>query len=69
MPDRSVETVSAWLEKHPSLDVVSRDGSSEYASVRIVDEIRRFGRYVSPDLVLRREPVLFQFGRYASPQC
>src|SRR5712692_4211167 len=32
LPDRSVETVSAWLEKHPSIDVVSRDGSSEYAS-------------------------------------
>jgi transposase len=32
LPDRSVETVSAWLLKHPSIDVVSRDGSSEYAS-------------------------------------
>jgi transposase len=32
LPDRSVETVSAWLKKHPSIDVVSRDGSSEYAS-------------------------------------
>src|SRR6266487_3117076 len=32
LPDRSVETVSAWLKKHPSLDIVSRDGSSEYAS-------------------------------------
>jgi transposase len=32
LPDRSVETVSAWLKKHPSLTVVSRDGSSEYAS-------------------------------------
>jgi transposase len=32
LPDRSVETVSAWLLKHPSITVVSRDGSSEYAS-------------------------------------
>ena len=32
LPDRSVETVSAWLLKHPSIDVVSRDGSSEYAT-------------------------------------
>jgi transposase len=32
LPDRSVETVSAWLLKHPSIDVVSRDGSAEYAS-------------------------------------
>jgi transposase len=32
LPDRSVEIVSAWLKKHPSIQVVSRDGSSEYAS-------------------------------------
>jgi len=32
LPDRSVETVSAWLKKYPSIDIVSRDGSSEYAS-------------------------------------
>ena len=32
LPDRAVSTVSAWLQKHPSIDVVSRDGSSEYAS-------------------------------------
>jgi len=32
LPDRTVETVSAWLLKHPSITVVSRDGSSEYAS-------------------------------------
>lgn len=32
LPDRSVKTVSAWLLKHPSIKVVSRDGSSEYAS-------------------------------------
>ena|SRR5436305_5478631 len=32
LPDRSVETVEAWLKKHPSIAVVSRDGSAEYAS-------------------------------------
>jgi transposase len=32
LPDRSVESVSAWLKKHPSIDTISRDGSSEYAS-------------------------------------
>src|SRR5438105_8476483 len=32
LPDRKVSTVEAWLKKHPSIDVVSRDGSSEYAS-------------------------------------
>lgn len=32
LPDRSVESVEAWLKQHPSIRVVSRDGSSEYAS-------------------------------------
>jgi transposase len=32
LPDRSVETVSAWLLKHPSIDVGRFDGSSEYAT-------------------------------------
>jgi len=32
LPDREVSTVEAWLKKHPSIDTVSRDGSSEYAS-------------------------------------
>src|SRR5437764_15249884 len=32
MPNRTVETVSAWLKKHPTIDTISRDGSSEYAS-------------------------------------
>jgi transposase len=32
LPDRSVETVSAWFEKHPSVEVVSRDRTSEYAA-------------------------------------
>jgi transposase len=32
LPDRSVETVSAWFVAHPSVEVVSRDRSSEYAA-------------------------------------
>jgi transposase len=32
LPDRSVETVSAWLQAHPHVEMVSRDGSSEYTS-------------------------------------
>ena len=32
LADRKVSTVEAWLKKHPSIDIVSRDGSSEYAS-------------------------------------
>ena len=32
LPDRTVETVSAWLKEQPTINTVSRDGSSEYAS-------------------------------------
>jgi len=32
LPDRRAETVSAWLQAHPQIDIVSRDGSGEYAS-------------------------------------
>jgi transposase len=32
LPDRSVETVEAWLKEHPSVAVGRFDGSSEYAS-------------------------------------
>ena len=32
LPDRSVETVSAWFEEHPQVEIACRDGSSEYAS-------------------------------------
>jgi transposase len=32
LADRSVETVSAWFQAHPHVEIVSRDGSSEYAS-------------------------------------
>lgn len=32
LPDRTTETVSAWLRARPSVDTVSRDGSKEYAA-------------------------------------
>jgi transposase len=32
MPDREVKTVSAWFEQHPTVEIVSRDRSSEYAA-------------------------------------
>jgi transposase len=32
LADRSVESVSAWFQAHPHVKMVSRDGSSEYAS-------------------------------------
>jgi DNA-binding NarL/FixJ family response regulator len=32
LADRSVETVSAWFQKHSSVEIVSRDRSSEYAA-------------------------------------
>jgi transposase len=32
LPDRSVETVSAWLSERPQIDIVSRDGSTDYAA-------------------------------------
>ena len=32
LPDRSMESVAAWFEAHPSIELISRDGSAEYAS-------------------------------------
>jgi transposase len=32
LADRSVQTVSAWFKKRPSVEIVSRDRSSEYAA-------------------------------------
>jgi len=32
LADRAVETVSAWFQKHPSVEIVSRDRSSQYAA-------------------------------------
>jgi hypothetical protein len=35
LPDRSVETVAAWFRKHPEIELISRDGSSEYAAAAL----------------------------------
>ena len=32
LPDRSGETVSQWLQSHPSIEIISRDRASEYAT-------------------------------------
>lgn len=32
LPDRTVETVSAWLAAHPEIDLISRDRASDYAT-------------------------------------
>jgi transposase len=32
LPDREVKTVSEWFEKHPTVEIVSRDRSPEYAT-------------------------------------
>lgn len=32
LPDRTVETVSAWLAAHPEITVISRDRASDYAT-------------------------------------
>ena len=32
LPDRSTETVEAWLRAHPEVDIVSRDRGGEYAA-------------------------------------
>jgi transposase len=35
LPNRTVETVAAWFSAHPSIELMSRDGSSEYASAAL----------------------------------
>jgi len=32
LPDRAVETVAAWFKKYPSIEVISRDRSPEFAA-------------------------------------
>ncbi len=62
LPDRSVETVSAWLKKYPSIALVSRDGSSEYASAikkgapqaRQVSDRWHLGQCNRPSVLARR---------------
>ena len=41
LPDREAETSAAWMRKPLDLMAVSRDRGGEYASVRIVDKLRR----------------------------
>ena len=53
LPDRSQQTVIQWLKRYPTINIVARDRSK----VRIVDTVRRFGREVSPQLVLDRKTV------------
>lgn len=36
LPDRSVATVAAWLTAHPTIDVISRDRASDYATAATV---------------------------------
>jgi hypothetical protein len=48
LPDRRAETVSAWLQAHPHIDIVSRDGSLEYASVQMEDELCHFKKKYLP---------------------
>ncbi len=57
LPDREKATVATWLKSHPGVKMVSRDRGGAYAEVRIVDTVRRFGREVSPQLVLDRKTV------------
>jgi transposase len=35
LADRSVETVAAWFQQHPSIEVISRDRASEYATAAL----------------------------------
>jgi transposase len=32
LPDRTVQTVSTWLQEHPEIEIISRDRWSEYAT-------------------------------------
>jgi transposase len=36
LPDRTVETVAAWLAAHPDIKVISRDRASDYATAATV---------------------------------
>ena len=32
LPDREANTLTSWLEQHPSVEIVTRDRSTEYAN-------------------------------------
>lgn len=36
LPDRTVETVSAWLTAHPEIELISRDRASDYATAATI---------------------------------
>jgi uncharacterized damage-inducible protein DinB len=44
LPDRAVETVAAWFKKYPSIEVISRERSTEFATaphLRSIEELER----------------------------
>jgi len=36
LPDRTAESLAQWLQAHPSIELVTRDRSTDYASMIIV---------------------------------
>src|SRR5258706_8246396 len=48
LPDRQKESAAAWMKTHPEITHVSRDRSSEYASVQIEGESCRFRKRYLP---------------------
>jgi len=41
LPNRTAETLKSWLERHPEIEVISRDRASSYADVWIPNEFCR----------------------------
>jgi transposase len=42
LPDRSVEIVSTWLQNHPSIDTISRDGSDAWVKDVEANQLEAF---------------------------